>query len=283
MTRWARLTPSLALLPFLAYLVVFLLIPTVTVVIGAFVEDGRVTFSNVAALGDPVALSTLRTSVVLSVVSAAIGAVFGSVLAYLVVSGSPDSVLRRLVTSLSGVLAQCGGVMLAFAFIATIGFTGTLTIWIRDLLGLDIYGSGWLFDLPGLILVYAYFQIPLMVIVFLPALDGIRPQWREASVTLGASVWQYWTQVAIPLLRPAFLGAALLLFANAFAAYATAAALVSQGSPIVPLLIRAGVSSEVLLGHQNLAFALAFEMIVVVALLMTAYSLLVRRTSRWLR
>jgi putative spermidine/putrescine transport system permease protein len=273
----------LALLPFLGYLFVFLLIPTVTVVVGAFAEDGRPSLANISALGDPVALTTLRSSVILSGVSAAIGATFGSVLAYLVVIGASDSLLRRFVTSLSGVLAQCGGVMLAFAFIATIGFTGSLTVWLRDHLGLDIYGSGWLFDLPGLILVYAYFQIPLMVIVFLPALDGIRPQWREASVTLGASGWQYWTQVAIPLLRPAFLGAALLLFANAFAAYATAAALVSQGSPIVPLLIRAGISSEVLLGHQNLAFALAFEMIVVVAIVMGLYAVLIRRTARWLQ
>ena len=91
-----------------------------------------------------------------------------------------------------------------------------------------------------------------MVIVFLPALEGLRPQWREAAVSLGATTWQYWRQVAFPLLRPAFLGSALLLFANAFAAYATAAALVSQGSPIVPLLIRAALTSEVLLGQAEL-------------------------------
>jgi putative spermidine/putrescine transport system permease protein len=282
-SRLARLAPSLGLLPFLGYLTIFLLIPTITVVVGAFTENGRLSLGGIGALVDPVTLSTLRTSVVLSAVSAVIGAVFGSVLAYLIVAGRPNSLLRRFVTSLSGVLAQCGGVMLAFAFIATIGFAGTLTMWLRDHLGVDIYGSGWLFALPGLILVYAYFQIPLMVIVFLPALDGIKPQWREASVNLGASAWQYWTQVAFPLLRPAFLGATLLLFANAFAAYATAAALVSQGNPIVPLLIRSGLSSEVLLGHQNLAFALAFEMIVVVAVVMGAYSLLLRRTARWLR
>ena len=283
MSRLARLTPSLALLPFLGYLTIFLLIPTVTVVVGAFVNDGRLTLANVAALGDPVTLGTLRTSVLLSAVSALIGAVFGSLLAYLIVTGSQGSLLRRFVTSVSGVLAQCGGVMLAFAFIATIGGSGTLTLWFRSTLDIDLFGSGWLFALPGLILVYAYFQIPLMVIVFLPALDGIRPQWREASVTLGASGRQYWTQVAFPLLRPAFLGATLLLFANAFAAYATAAALVSQGNPIVPLLIRAGLSSEVLLGQQHLAFALAFEMIVVVAVVMGLYGLLLRRTARWLQ
>jgi putative spermidine/putrescine transport system permease protein len=122
-----------------------------------------------------------------------------------------------------------------------------------------------------------------MVIVFLPALEGLRPQWLEAAISLGATRWQYFWQVAVPLLRPAFLGSLLLLFANGFAAYATAAALVSQGNPILPLLIRSGLTSEVLLGRENLAFALAFEMIVVVAVVMTLYALLLRRTARWLR
>jgi putative spermidine/putrescine transport system permease protein len=187
------------------------------------------------------------------------------------------------VIAASGVLAQFGGVMLAFAFIATLGFSGIVTELVRSSLGVDIFGAGWLYALPGLVLVYSYFQIPLMVIVFLPALDGIRPQWREAAVNLGASTWQYWRRVAGPMLLPAFLGSALLLFANAFAAYATAAVLVSQGQPILPLLIRSALTSEVVLGRQNLAFALAFEMVVVVAVVMTLYSLLVRRTSRWLR
>ena len=283
MSRRTALSPSLALLPFLVYLTIFLLVPTVTVVVGAFQEDGSFSTANIEALFSEAALRTLWNSVVLSATTAVIGAVLGSLLAYLVVTAPPTSLLRRVVVSVSGVLAQFGGVTLAFAFIAMLGFSGVVTELLRSTVGVDIFGSGWLFGLPGLILVYTYFQIPLMVIVFLPALEGLRPQWREAAVNLGATTWQYWTRVAVPLLRPAFLGASLLLFANAFAAYATAAALVSQGNPIVPLLIRAALTSEVLLGRQNLAFALAFQMIVVVAVVMTAYALLVRRTSRWLR
>jgi putative spermidine/putrescine transport system permease protein len=133
-----------------------------------------------------------------------------------------------------------------------------------------------------LVLVYTYFQVPLMVIVFLPALDGIRPQWREATESLGGSTWQYWTRVAGPLLAPAFLGSTLLLFANAFSAYATAAALVSQGNPIIPLQIRSALTSEVLLGRQNLGKAMALGMVVVVAVVMWLYALLQRRTARWL-
>jgi putative spermidine/putrescine transport system permease protein len=279
----ARLAPAVGLLPFLAYLTIFLLVPTIAVLVGAFQEEGRLSLTNVRALTGDAAVNALWRSVVLSGSTALIGATFGALLTWLVVSARPTSLLRRTVTSLAGVLAQFGGVFLAFAFIATLSFEGVVTEMFRSVASFDVYGSGWLFGMPGLILVYTYFQIPLMVIVFLPALEGLQPQWREAAVSLGATRWQYFSQVAVPLLRPAFLGSMLLLFANAFAAYATAAALVSQGSPILPLLIRAGLTSEVLLGRENLAYALALEMIVVVAVVMTCYALLLRRTSRWLR
>lgn len=273
---------SLPLLPFLALVVVFLLIPTVTVIVGAFYADGRFSLDRVAALFTGAALTALANSVLLSGATALIGAVCGAALTWLVVTSPPASMLRRAVLSMSSVLAQFGGVALAFAFLATVGLNGVLTLWVQQLFGWNLAGSGWLYSLGGLILVYSYFQIPLMLIVFLPAMEGLRDQWREAAVSLGASTWQYWREVAVPLLTPAFLGSALLLFANAFAAYATAAALVTQGSPIVPLLIRASLTSEVVLGQAGFAYALACEMIVVVAVVMIAYNRLVRRSSRWL-
>ncbi|ODQ86479.1 ABC transporter permease [Mycolicibacterium flavescens] len=274
---------ALPLLPFLAVVVIFLVIPTVTVIVNAFVVDGVFSLTRIEALFSGAALSALAKSMVLSASTALIGAVFGAVLSWLIVSSPSTSMLRRSVLSLCSVLAQFGGVALAFAFLATIGLNGVLTLWVQQLFGFNLAGSGWLYGLSGLIVVYTYFQIPLMVIVFIPALEGLREQWREAAVSLGASRWQYFREVVVPLLTPAFLGSALLLFANAFAAYATAAALVSQGSPIVPLLIRAALTSEVVLGQSGLAYALALEMIVVVAIVMVAYNMLVRRTARWLR
>ncbi|ANE82632.1 ABC transporter permease [Mycobacterium adipatum] len=278
-----RLRQALPLLPFVAVVSIFLLIPTGTVIVNAFVVDGRFSLDLIAALFTEAPLAALLRSVVLSASSALIGAALGAVLAWLILSSAPTSLLRRAVLSLASVLAQFGGVALAFAFLATIGLNGVLTLWLQQLLGIDVASGGWLYSVGGLVLVYTYFQIPLMVIVFLPALEGLRSQWREAAVSLGASTWQYWREVALPLLTPAFLGSLLLLFANAFAAYATAAALVSQGSPIVPLLIRSALTSEVVLGRAGLAYALALEMIVVVAVVMVAYNLLVRRTARWLR
>lgn len=278
-----RLREGLPLVPFLGYLVVFLLIPTMTVVVRSFYLDGVFSLDRIQALFTDTAFEALWRSVLLSGSTAILGAFIGALLAYLIASSPPTSALRRSVISVCSVLAQFGGVMLAFAFLATIGLNGVLTLWVQDHFGWNLAGSGWLYSLRGLIVVYTYFQIPLMVIVFLPALEGLREQWREAAVSLGATTWQYWRHVAIPLLTPAFLGSALLLFANAFAAYATAAALVSQGSPIVPLLIRAALTSEVVLGQAGFAYALALEMIVVVTVVMFAYSALVRRTSKWLR
>jgi putative spermidine/putrescine transport system permease protein len=284
-TRGAKqLKEALPLLPFLALVTIFLIIPTVTVIVSAVFVDGVFSLDRIAALFSETALSALWKSVLLSGSTAIIGAVLGAVLAWLIVSSLPTSVAaRRAVISLCSVLAQFGGVALAFAFLATIGLNGVLTLWVQQHFGWNLAGSGWLYSLTGLILVYTYFQIPLMVIVFVPALEGLREQWREAAVSLGASTFQYWRQVAVPLLTPAFLGSVLLLFANAFAAYATAAALVSQGSPIVPLLIRSALTSEVVLGQSGFAYALALEMIVVVAVVMVAYNALVRRTARWLQ
>ena len=281
--RRNRLTEALPLLPFLAVVVVFLVIPTVTVIVNAFIVEGALSFSRIGALFSPTALGALGSSVLLSASTAVIGAVLGAVLAWLIVSSPPSSMVRRAVISLCSVLAQFGGVALAFAFLATVGINGVLTAWVQQAFGWNLSGSGWLYSLAGLVLVYTYFQIPLMVIVFLPALEGLREQWREAAVSLGASGWQYFREVVVPLLTPAFLGSALLLFANAFAAYATAAALVSQGSPIVPLLIRSALTSEVVLGQSGFAYALALEMIVVVAAVMAAYNVLVRRSARWLQ
>jgi putative spermidine/putrescine transport system permease protein len=275
------LRPSGALLgvvPFFAYVTVFLLIPALVVVIGAFVSGGRPTLGNIRALGEPAVTSALWHSVVLSAVTAVVGAVLGAILAYAVSTAPPNGVLKRFVTSLCGVLAQFGGVALAFAFLATFSAQGFLT----RLLGSD--GGGlWLYEWDkGLMLVYLYFQIPLMLIVFLPAVEGLRPQWREATETLGGSTLLYWRKVAGPILLPSFIGALLLLFTNAFSAYATAAALVSQAQPLLPLQIGGTFTSEVVLGQEGVGKAMALEMVVVVAIVMTAYAVLDRRASKWL-
>jgi putative spermidine/putrescine transport system permease protein len=270
--------------PFFAYVGVFLLLPTLIIVAGSLAtKSGSFTLANWADINKPYLITALVNSIVVSAVTAVVGAVAGALLAYAVVAGNPRGILRRTVTSAAGVLAQFGGVTLTFAFLATLGNTGIVYLYLQQH-GIDIFSGGvWLTELRGLVLVYTYFQIPLMVIVFLPALDGIRPQWREATESLGGGTWHYWRYVAGPLLAPAFLGCTLLLFANSFSAYATAAALISQGSLIVPLAIQNLLTSEVGRSQPGLAEALALVMILIVLIVMVLYGVLQRRTSRWLR
>lgn len=278
-----RVGPFLGTTPFLVYTGLFLLLPTAIIIIGAFQDEGGgFSLANIKAINDPSTLDALRSSVVLSLVTAVIGAVVGGVLAYVLTTGAPTGVLRRLVTAACSVLAQFGGALLAFAFIATLGTNGLVTRALAGSLGV-VVDPNYLSTLSGFIPVYLYFQIPLMVIVFLPAVDGIRPQWREACETLGGSTWAFWRHVGGPLLLPPFLGSVLLLFANAFSAYATAATLVSQYNPLIALQIRGALISETGLGAPNFAKALALLMVLVVGVMMALYYLLQRRASRWLR
>lgn len=246
--------------------------------------SGNLTLDTVSALGDPVILKTFWNSAWLSALTATLGVILGAIVCYALIGTRPDGAFRNAINAISGVLAQFAGVPLAFAYIATMGLNGLVTVFLKDSLGIDIYSGGtWLYEMPGLILPYLAFQIPLMVIVFLPALEALRPQWAEANATLGGTRRTFWLRVGLPVLAPSLIGSMLLLFANSFSAYATAAALISQGSQIVPLQIRTALSSETVLGHEHLGGALALGMILTMVVVMTLYSVVERRASRWRR
>jgi putative spermidine/putrescine transport system permease protein len=265
------------------YTLLFLGLPTVAIVIGAFSSPaGGFTFHNVHTASTGVYLHGFRTSVELSILTAIVPGIVGLVLAYAVhVGGGPQ--LRRIVTTASGVFANFGGVPLAFLFIATVGSKGLATQWLGDL-GFDPTKHGFnLYGFSGIALVYMYFQVPLMVLVITPALAGLKPAWREATSNLGASNWNYWRHVGGPVLLPSFLGSVLLLFGSAFSSYATADALTSGTVPLTSIQIGSFLDGNVLAGQENVGKALGFGMIVIITILMIGYTLLQRRASRWLR
>lgn len=273
------------LTPFALYVLLFLAVPTVLALAAGFVDgDGSFTWHNLGGLLEPAILKAFGASLWVAAVTALVGAVVGAVICYALLGTRPDGVLRTAVDAAGGVLAQFGGAMLAFAFIATIGIQGMITQWLLTTLEVDLFARGvWLYEVPGLLLPYLYFQIPLMVLTFMPAMEALKPQWAEANAALGGTRWTYWARIAAPVLGPSFLGSVLLLFANAFSSFATAAALISQGAQIVPLQIRAALVSETVLGREGMAGALALGMVAVMALVMTAYSALQRRAARWQR
>ena len=261
-------------------MLLFLGIPTVAVCIGAFQKDsGGFTMSNISTATSGTYLQGFENSLKLGLIEAVVPAIAGTFLAY-AVHTSRGTFMRRLVVTASGVFSQFGGIPLAFLFIATVGAPTDLVVrWLGDV---DVHGIN-LYTFSGVALVYMYFQVPLMVLVTLPAFEGLKPSWQEAAENLGAPSWQYWRYVGIPVLMPSILGSALLLFGSSLSAYATAEALTSGTIALTPIQIGSFLNGNVIAGQENVGKALALGLVVLIALSMSVYVLLQRRASRWLR
>ena len=278
--RWT----FLGIVPFLVFATMFLVIPTSYLVVGSFRDQaGHFTLQNYADLTRPITANAYQASIEISLVTAILGGVLGFLLAYVVISGGLPGPLRTVVMTFSGVASNFAGVPLALAFIFTIGRTGFISVLLNDVLGWNIYGSGFtIYSKLGLEIVYLYFQLPLMVLIIAPAIDGLKKEWREASENAGASTFQYWRHIALPILMPSLLGSMILLFGNSFGAQATAFALTGGFIPLVTILIGGQLSGDVL-GNQNLAYALAMGMVAIMGVTLIAYSWLARRAERWQR
>jgi putative spermidine/putrescine transport system permease protein len=275
----------LGLVPFFLFSAAFLLLPVVFLTIGSLqTVKGAWTAQNyVDLLTAPRIIDDFRLSIEISLVTAIGGAVFGFLLAYAVILGGLPAALRDALMTFCGVASNFAGVPLAMAFIFTLGQTGLVTIFLRDTFHFSLYQQGFsLYTQLGLELVYMYFQFPLMVLIIAPAIDGLRKEWREAAENLGATSFQYWRRVALPILTPSILGAGILLFGNAFGAQATAYQLTGGVLHLVTIDISSQISGDVL-HNVGLGYAMAVGMIVIMAIAIGAYLLLQRRSERWMR
>ncbi len=275
----------LGVVPFFLFAILFLLLPSARLFIGSFVDNnGNFTFQNLLDLFEqPYILNAYWLSIQISAVTAIGGGIFGLLLAYSVTVGGLPRPLRSALITFSGVASNFAGVPLAFAFVATLGRTGFITALMRDIFHVNLYQQGFnLYSFAGLALTYMYFQFPLMVLIMAPALDGLKREWREAAENLGANTFQYWWRVALPILLPSILGSMILLFGNAFGAYATAYALTGGTLPIVTIQIGAQIRGDVL-HNPGLGYAMAMGMVIIMAISLAGYSWLQGRTERWLR
>ena len=274
----------LGVTPFFIFSIFFLILPTGLLLVGAFQDPaGNFTLGNLARLARPDIVNSFALSIKISATSAIGGAILGFALAYAAVSGGLPAWIRPTLMTFSGVASNFAGVPLAFAFIATLGRTGLVTAALINLFNFNIYRAGFnLLDFWGLTLTYLYFQIPLMVLILTPAIDGLKKEWREASSILGSSTLQHWRYIVLPILWPSIVGATLLLFANAFGAVATAYALTNSAINIVPILLFSQIRGDVF-HDPNLGYALAFGMVVITAASNVAYLLLRARAERWLK
>jgi len=276
----ALLLPYGVIALFIAIAALFMVAPTVMLAVQSVTGDDGLTLQYLADLGSENTVNAFKNSIILSVASAGVGVVAGGLLAYFVLKPATPHTVRSAVTSFSAVAANFAGVPLAFAFVSTLGTLGMLTQGFRAV-GVDIYRLGFsLYSLTGLTLVYSYFQIPLMVIIIIPAFEAMRPSWREAAENLGASNLQYWRMVGLPVLAPSLLAGWILLFGSAFSAYATAYALTSGNISLVTTEISAVLSGNIS-SEPQVGAALSVGMIVVMVLVLALSQFLSKRAARW--
>jgi putative spermidine/putrescine transport system permease protein len=275
----------IGVMPFFLFAFFFLIYPSSTIAIRSFQnsQTHAFTFKNVLALFEnQYLLQSYWISIKISLVTSIGGGLFGFLLAYSAIRGGLPSFMRSSLMTFSGVASNFAGVPLAFAFIALLSPTGMLIGWLRAL-GYNPYFHGFtIYTFWGLSIVYMYFQFPLMVLVIAPAIDGLRREWLEASENLGASTFQYWRYVALPILLPSLLGTTILLFGNSFGAFATAQALTGGQINLVTIVIGSELRGDVL-GDPGLGYALALGMVVIMALAIIGYTSLQRRTERWIK
>jgi putative spermidine/putrescine transport system permease protein len=271
------------MVPFTLFALFFLILPTLYLIVGAFQNaNGAFSLDSIRELFTPSILAAYWISIEVSFASAIIGALMGLAIAIAIIRGGLPEWLRSATITFSGVASNFAGVPLAFAFLATLGRLGLVTVLLNEI-GINIYRLGFnILSFWGLTLTYLFFQIPLMVVIITPAIDGLKREWGEAAATLGATTLQYWRMVVIPVLWPSFLGTLVLLFANAFGAIATAYALTGSFLNIVPILLYAQIRGDVL-HNPNLGYALAFGMIVITGVANGLYIWFRTRSERWLK
>jgi putative spermidine/putrescine transport system permease protein len=273
----------LGVLPFFIFSALILIGPTLILAFRSLEGlGGGLTFNNYRQLVSPTVIDSYSMSIKVSLMTAILGGIFGFLIAWAISMGNLPGPFREATVTFAGVASNFAGVPLAAAFIFTLGRVGVLTVMFKKS-GINLYDAGFsLYSFTGLTLVYLYFQIPLMVLVILPAIEGLKKEWREAAENLGASPGQYWLNVALPVLMPSILGSMILLFGNAFGAHATAYALTGGLFNLATLLIGQQISGDVL-HNPGLGYAVAMGMVIIMAFSIVIYSVLQRRSERWLR
>jgi putative spermidine/putrescine transport system permease protein len=261
--RSAAWTVWLGLAPFFLFGLAFELLPLMTVIRSSLTDHGVLTLDFYGQALDPIFLRAFANSIKLSLTTATFGVVFGTLVAHAMITTRNRSVQNGL-TALSDVTTNFGGAPLAFAFIVILGSTGIITLLLKDV-GIKLYPNFRIYSISGLTIAYLYFQLPLMILLIIPALYGLRREWREAAVNLGANSFQYWWEIALPILFPALASGFLLLFANAFGAYATAWTLTGSDVDLITIRIAALIRGEV-----QLAPELADALSILSLLIMTA-------------
>src|SRR5512136_1220461 len=241
-------TAWLGLIPFFIFGLAFEFLPLLMVVQSSLSTKGSLTLEFYRQAMDPLFLRSFGNSIKLSVTTAIFGVIFGTLVAYAIIT-TRNRFVQNALTALSDVTTNFGGAPLAFAFIVILGSTGIITMLLKQI-GIYLYPNFRIYSISGLTIAYLYFQLPLMILLVIASLLGLKREWHEAALNLGASTFQYWMRVGLPILFPSLLSGFLLLFANSFGAYATAWTLTGSDVDLITIRIAALIRGEVQLAPE---------------------------------
>jgi putative spermidine/putrescine transport system permease protein len=273
----------LGLAPFLIFCLAFEIVPIIFLLRGSFIEKktGVLTLVHYQALNHPLYINSFLNSIKLSGLTALIGVVLGTFIGYAIYRW-PNRAMRETLITLSDVTTNFAGAPLAFAFVVILGLNGVITQFLMQYLHYELYPDFSIYSFSGLILAYVYFQLPLMVLLILPAFAGIKKDWQESAQSLGAGTFQFWWRIGVPVLMPSLIAGLTLLFANAFGAYATAYTLVQAKLSLVTLQIGYMIAGEVR-QDQAIGMAMAVLSLVIMGLSIAIYQLSTLRARRWIK
>jgi putative spermidine/putrescine transport system permease protein len=273
-------TAWLGLVPFFIFGLAFEFFPLLTVIKSSLTSKGVITLEFYRQAMDPLFLRSFGNSIKLSAATAFLGVFFGTPVAYAIIT-TRNKFVQNALTALSDVTTNFGGAPLAFAFIVILGSTGVITMLLKQI-GVNLYPNFRIYSISGLAIAYLYFQLPLMILLIIPSLYGLKREWHEAALNLGASSFRYWLEIALPILFPALASGFLLLFANSFGAYATAWTLTGSDVDLITIRVAALIRGEVQLAPE-LADALSMMSLLIMSACVAGYmwlSNLSRKTQR---
>lgn len=258
--------------PFLVLVLLFFLVPLLYMLITSFQNSDGFTLAHYqSVLTNDYILQGFKNSITLSVISAVIALIVTLFAVYAIMRFSEP--VREKILILTNLTSNFSGIPLAFAFIVLLGNSGLFTL-LFDQWGIDALSSFSLYSWGGLLLIYIYFQLPLSLMLLYPIYDGIQQQWKEAAALLGASTWQFWVKIGVPVMLPGIVGTFSVLFANAMGAYASAYALTNSSYNLVAIRIGSLIQGDIF-AQPELASAIAVILAVtmVTAMLLSEWSI----------
>lgn len=147
----------------------------------------------------------LGTTAIFSFGMVAIAVPLGGLLAFLITR--TDIKAKRLLEILVLVPMFISSIVLAFGYTVSVGPTGFVSLFVRDLIGVVPWN---IYSLPGMILIAGLSHVPHVYLYVSSAMRNLPSDLEEAARTTGASIWQVSRDVTLPMVLPALIFAAAL-------------------------------------------------------------------------